>query len=327
MSMFVWKQFEKEILLSPKDDSVDPKNKSIINYLHRLVFVDGKQRFISQIDRDFQEPYQCAVKYCGGTWEDYNNGIEIKIPFCNMNCVYCDYISIKREKSSFAFIGLKNIIRELCRKSRRGVLKVSGGEPFLIPDFVVEICNQVNLESFKLERNKQYYIIFETNLLAKEYELTVKKIDRITPYCIVGSFKGFNSSNFSQNTGISKKITSEEYFDVQFKNGAKILEKMLTSGLGEIFFTVPELLWNISNDEAYEILSSFIDKLSSEIHRLAPLRVTILNIRDNGNIPSGNERFESGRTKKMYFTLIKERYGDSLAWLPQHQICLKGKKT
>lgn len=138
------------------------------------------------------------------------------------------------------------------------------------------------------------------------------------PFGICGCFKGFDKETFEFNTNAPKNL-----FDKQFINAQTILKNLYNNG--ELFFYVPEILENINKQEMERKIIYFYKRLVSKVHKLAPLRVTVLKIKEYevNKEKIDFERLESGLTRKLWLKLLKKKYPIDLIWLPQYQIIFK----
>ena len=66
---------------------------------------------------------------------------------CNFECDYCFHSLEERRFSSIKPVDIKKIINTLRKTNKKYLITLSGGEPFLIPNFI-ELCKALE----KLEK-------------------------------------------------------------------------------------------------------------------------------------------------------------------------------
>ncbi|MHA1756194.1 MAG: radical SAM protein [Promethearchaeota archaeon] len=315
----IWLQQEKKVLLANFTDTLMVKDSegkySVINdFWRKKTYVKDDDKLLPMHEREFPEPYQVAQYYCGGTWNDFNSPFTIQIGFCNIRCFWCYVPENLKSGKNGKYFTAEEIVKTWISTEKKGILRLSGGEPFLAPNFIVEIGNEIE----KL-KDPNRYLWIDTNLLGFSYEEVVKKLsDLEIPFGITGCFKGFDEETFISNTNANIAL-----FKKQFENAKKILDNL--GGKGELFFYVPEILQKMNEKEIKIKILNFSELLSSTIHKNAPLRVTILSIKEYevNKTQMNFDRLETGLTKKIWFEILKDKYPIELIWLPQYQINLK----
>jgi uncharacterized Fe-S cluster-containing radical SAM superfamily protein len=314
----LWNSEEKKVFLANFSDSkmqLDSKNKysKIDDFWRIKTYVKDEDKLNTQFEREFPEPYQVAQYYCGGTWNDYNSPFVIQIGLCNLNCEWCFVDKSLRNMEKGAYFSAHEIIEIWYKNTNCGVLRITGGEPFLAPDFLIEIGKEI-----KTNFQKHRYLWIDTNLLGFDYQRVVNELSHLDiPFGICGCFKGFDEKNFQENTKGDPKL-----FNTQFENAKKILSSLKNKG--QLFFYIPEFTSLISENEMKPIINHFFNQLRQKIHQNAPLRITVLKIKKyevNKNFFL-NKEYQLGLTRKIWFELIKSNYPIDLIWLPQYQINL-----
>jgi len=315
----VWLDEEKKVFLANFSGSSmikDSDNKySIINdYWRKKTYVKDDEKLLPMYQQEFLEPYRVAQSYCGGTWNDYNTPFAIQVGTCNLNCFWCFVSDELRDGKIGDYFTVKEVLDMWRNNEEKGVLRITGGEPFLAPEFLIEIGKEI-----KKLKEKQRYLWIDTNLLGKKYDLVAKTLsDLEIPFGICGCFKGFDKETFRFNTNAPKDL-----FNKQFNNARTILNNLYNNG--ELFFYVPEILENINEKEIEKKIINFYEQLTSKVHELAPLRVTVLKIKsyEANKEKLDFKRLESGLTRKLWFKFLKTKYPINKIWLPQYQINLK----
>jgi uncharacterized Fe-S cluster-containing radical SAM superfamily protein len=328
----IWNEQERKVLLADFTDSVmqkdnDGKNSFLKDSWRIKTYVKDDQKLLPTHLRDFPEPYQVAQYHCGGTWNDYNQTFIIQVAECNLRCFYCFVPEELREGTHGKYCTAEEIMEIFLNQHISNVLRVSGGEPFLAPEFLMDLAKKIHREYQKMD-HRNMFLWIDTNLLGHDYDKVINELNlyRI-PYGICGCFKGFDAKEFCINTGCNNL----SLYNKQFQN-AKILVDSV--GLhGEIFFYIPELVFLIKDtmDQLLltNMISLFMKRLQTEVHLYAPLRTTVLTIKNyevNKNRMPQN-RIETGVTRKIWFDLLQKYYLMDLLWLPQYQIPLKLQKN
>lgn len=315
----IWLGEEKKVFLANFSGSSMIKDSnniySLINdYWRKKTYVKDDEKLLPMYQQEFLEPYRVAQSYCGGTWNDYNTPFAIQVGACNLNCFWCFVSDELRQGKIGHYFTVKEVLDMWRSNEKKGVLRITGGEPFLAPEFLIEIGKEI-----KNLKEKQRYLWIDTNLLGKKYDLVAKTIsDLEIPFGICGCFKGFDKETFRFNTNAPKDL-----FDKQFNNAHTILNNLYNNG--ELFFYVPEILENINEKEIEKKIINFYEQITSKVHELAPLRVTVLKIKsyEANKDKLDFKRLESGLTRNLWLKFLKTKYPMDLIWLPQYQIKLK----
>ena len=315
----LWLSNEKKVFLSSFTKSemakeADEKYTFVNDFWRKKTYIKEEEMLLPCHKWEFPEPYQVAQNYCGGTWNDYNAPFAIQVGLCNLDCRWC-YVDERLKKCEIGeYFTAKEIIDLWKSVENKGVLRISGGEPFLAPEFLIEIGKEL-----KLLDNKARYLWIDTNLLGKDYEKVITKLSEYKiPFGICGCFKGFDGNNFEFNTRRNGKLLQK-----QFKYAKEILANL--EGKGELFFYIPEFIEIIGEDLIRDKITNFIEKVRNEIHELAPLRITVLIIHEYyANVEKMIvNRLEPKFTKSIWFSILQEVYPINLIWLPQYQINIK----
>lgn len=315
----LWLKDKKKVFLSSFTNSemkkeADDRYTYVKDFWRKKTYVKDEDMLLPGYKREFPEPYQVAQFSCGGTWNDYNAPLAIQVGLCNLDCRWC-FVDDKLKKCEIgAYFSAKDIINLWKNVEDRGILRVTGGEAFLAPEFLIEIGKEL-----KQLNSKSRFLWIDTNLLGRDYDIVVKKLTEFNiPYGICGCFKGFDEETFEFNTQREGNLLQK-----QFENTKKILNSL--GDKGELFFYVPEIIEVLSETIIREKIKKFIVKIQNEIHKVAPLRISVLEIHEYyANMEKMiKDRLESGLTKSIWFSILKEIYPGNLLWLPQYQINIK----
>ena len=315
----LWLSKEKKVFLSSFESSkmekeADEKYTYVKDFWRKKTYAKEEDMLFPSYKREFPEPYQVAQSYCGGTWNDYNSPFTIQVGLCNLDCRWCYVDEQLKRCETGQYFSAKEIINLWKDMESKGIFRVSGGEPFLAPEFLIEIGKE-----FKKINSKRRYLWIDTNLLGRDYEVVVKNLSTFDiPFGICGCFKGFDKKNFEFNAQREGKL-----LNIQFENAKAILDNL--GEKGELFFYIPEII-EPTNDEVIRVkIIKFIEEVKQKIHELAPLRFTILDIHEYyANVEKMIEtRLEQGKTKSIWLLILKEIYPIELFWLPQYQVDIK----
>ncbi len=333
----IWLENERRVLLTRFLDSdmvKDSKRTDIGEFWRRKTYVKEYDLLKPQLEREFPEPYQVATMYCDGTWNDYNAPFIVQIPQCNLDCVWC-YVpkhmrqahKVKNAAEIGEYFTPEEIIAMWCANADAGILRISGGEPFLAPEFLIEL-GHVFKEAFEPANYWRRFLWLDTNLLGRSYEKVIGTLSRLMiPFGVCGCFKGFDRYQFQMNMGYDLDPLlrqGDSPFNRQLRNARTILDS-ITTVRGELFFYIPEVIQHMREDQIRDLIRFFIGRLVTEVHKFAPLRTTVLYIKEyesnKGTMPG---RVPSGTTKRLWNEFLLANYPKELLWLPQYQIPMQG---
>lgn len=326
----LWNKEDRKVLLADFTDSIMNQDADGINSFLKdswriKTYVKDEQKLLPTHLRDFPEPYQVAQYHCGGTWNEYNSTFVIQVSECNLRCFYCFVPEELREGTHGKYCSAKEIMEVFLKQTHSNILRVSGGEPFLAPEFLIDLGKEIHKEHQKINHRKMFLWI-DTNLLGFDYNKVIMELNRFRiPYGICGCFKGLNVVDFTKNTGCKDTFM----YNRQFLNAKTLVD--LIGIHGEVFFYVTEIVKdaNIMDTEYMTtIISEFIKRLQIEVNYYVPLRTTVLTIKNyevnKNRMPT--DRVVSGITRKIWFEILQDKYPKDLLWLPQYQISLNPNK-
>ncbi len=317
----LWLQRKRKVFLANFTDSlmtyeIDDEYTDVKDFWRKKTYVKNEEMLLPYFEREFPEPYQVAQYYCGGTWNDFNAPFTIQVGFCNLDCRWC-YVPKELKRCEVgAYFSAREIIDIWKKNEDKGVLRISGGEAFLAPEFLIEVGKEL-----KDLNEKGRYLWIDTNLLGNKYIEVTKCLSELNiPFGICGCFKGFDETTFEFNTQRNGNL-----YNLQFENANKILNNI--GKYGELFFYVPEIIEIISEKRIKKKILNFLELLRSKIHQLAPLRTTVLIIHEyDANIELMKmDRLKPGYTRELWLEILKELFTTKQIWLPQYQINIKGK--
>ena len=283
-------------------------------------------------------------------WGNYNRLVSLHISRCPINCWHC-YIE-ECIKSDCNFCTLK----EFCDQNRKvkmnikedwfsakkivdgfveqrnldeekrlfsNILRITGGEPFLAPELLLEILDE--LKSRQL--HKEVFLWTETNLIplvvqdndkALVSDEILNKLAAYDNFCVHPCFHGLNKKNFGEIAG--KMIGNFNLLLNAFK-------RLLDAGI-DIY---PTFGSNISSPEEVEY---FYNKIS-EIDELLPLRFCLIEYDldynpvkwRRKNIPNFAKKHEKIYDRfqviERWDELLKKNTGYKYGDIPRHLVPIK----
>lgn len=271
----------------------------------------------------FPQPYQLASHLLGGDWNLYNRCCVIQIAKCNLDCWYC-YVD-KQLRQGYTHRGdgteighwfSPEEIHQMFKVSGTKVWRISGGEPTLAPEFLIDMINLLWLEDSLLW--------IDTNLVgdSRFYDL----IKNVHPEFqenvgMCGCFKGFTEGDAATATRVGGGI-----LQAQFDQARRMVEDTHLNA----FFYVPGIVVEGTNEKH---IRQFFERMVEEVDPMAPLRTYILEIKNYSSTEVGEwKRWKAEFPVQMdnvgYFqrpidiwqSLLREYYTPEQIWLPNHQI-------
>jgi organic radical activating enzyme len=329
----IWLDRERQVLLARYPDTrmvKDNRPEDIKDFWRFKVYVKEDHLLKSSLTRSYAEPYQVATRYCGGHWNDYNAPFIVQIPECNLDCVWCYVPKEMRCASQLVdasavgkYFTVDEIIEMWKANTKTGILRISGGEPFLAPQFLVQLGKAFRDEFEKTNYHRRYLWI-DTNLLGRNYHIVVSTLSRMNiPFGVCGCFKGFDRFHVKMN--MKSDIPNVlDFFEMQLNNARAILDAM--SDRGELFFYIPEVTQYMDRDAVRKSIRYFVGRLVTVVHRCAPLRMTVLQMKQYESNRPWQPQFPTGVTKELWNEFLVENYPKRWLWLPQFQIPMRSEK-
>ncbi len=187
-----------------------------------------------------------------------------QIAVCNLRCWYCyvDRQLINANPEFSAFLNVEEMLDlYLSEAGRPPVIDLSGGQPDLVPEWIIWFADMVH--DRKLE--KEVYLWSDDNLstdflwrfLSKE---EINRLASYKNYGRVGCFKGFDEYSFSFNTNAPPEL---------FKSQFSLMRRLVESGFDVYGYVT------LTSDQERDLnlrIRDFIDRLQSEVHPVFPLR-------------------------------------------------------
>ena len=232
--------------------------------------------------------------------DNYNTNAMIQVGECGLNCWHCyvrweeafqesNLISLSAQQVFDKFIEEHNNSLKYYNKDSNkviNVLRISGGEPFLLPGFIIEI-----LELIKEYNDKNIYVWTETNLtpfIQKDEEIWINSVyddafGRLVElkdyFCLHPCIHGISDNLLKEVCfGITDKILN----DAKDKPNGSFIKSLLDALrilVKSGFNVYPTLGCNVNSVTALE--SFFIELV--EIHPNLPLRFALIEYKFHYN--------------------------------------------
>lgn len=253
-------------MLSESEQAVDlsmPPNCGGYGRIHHFLRKSGTDWI------DDPLPIDPACKALGLTYVDILETQVFQLAVCNLRCWYCfvpDKLKCAQTNVSRWFTAEEMVRVFLEEKNHVRVIDLSGGNPELIPEWIVQTMKALEKKGL----SDQIYL-WSDDTLTTDYTfrfLTKDDLNYLKGYPNYGKvccFKGFNSASFSFNSGLP-----EEMFYEQFEHFKRYLELGL-----DLYGYVTVTAENYDGIE--EEIAIFMDRLQA-IHSLLPLRIVPLRI-------------------------------------------------
>jgi uncharacterized Fe-S cluster-containing radical SAM superfamily protein len=302
--------------------------------------------------KDTLMDYPTVVQYKLGKvgvspWENYNRLISLHISRCPLNCWHCyvdeclksrcNICTVKKycdrtRKTKMAvkegwlsaktivdgFLEQRNLDRE--KELYSNILRVTGGEPFLAPQLLLEILGEFRSRQL----DKEVFLWTETNLvpfIVRDTDKTIvsdellNELATYNNFCVHPCFHGLSESNFEEITG--QNIDGFDFL-------VTALERLLNAGID----VYPTFGSNMSTPEDVEYFYSKIAK----INELLPLRFCLIEydldykpVRwRRANIPDFAKKHETVYDRfqviEKWDELIKKGTGYNYGDIPRHLV-------
>jgi uncharacterized Fe-S cluster-containing radical SAM superfamily protein len=332
METKLWNDRDSRVLLARLDES-SMKNEARSNitvvedYYRAKTYVKPGDMLLPLNGMPFTDPFMIAQSRVGGTWNDHNAPFSIQVAGCNASCPFC---FVPRELRSFdesfsRWFSAREIVAIHDRKEpARKTIRISGGEPFLAPEFISAMADE-------LKNRPDMFLWVDTNLLGNRYDdVVISLVHHVNDrFGICGCFKGFDAATFSTHSGLGPSR-----YDDQWNNAKALYRAMKSAGVQHnLFFYVPEIAFFKPGCaiRMEPVLESFASRLQATIHENAPLRVTILSLKEYDanrgwkeslarKLGDGHVMIEPGMTRNAWRKILDDRFPVESRWLPQYQV-------
>lgn len=214
-------------------------------------------------------PIDPAARFLGEEPQEVMRAQVFQNAICNWRCWYCfvdfSLLAGRPERSEFVSAG-ELVDLYLMEPERPAILDLSGGQPDLVPEWVLWTVDELRARSLE----SLVYLWSDDNL-SNDYlwrflsRQELRRLAGYPNYGRVGCFKGFDEESFCFNTGAEPALFYEQF---------SLMRRLVDDGFdvyGYITLTSPS-----SNGLAGK-MSDLLDHLQS-IHPLFPLRTVPLRV-------------------------------------------------
>jgi uncharacterized Fe-S cluster-containing radical SAM superfamily protein len=319
----VYDHIEKKVLLAKftasdgmKADNEGKATSRLSDYIRTKTYVKTKDMLCPSYPI-FPQPYQLAQDLLGGEWNDYNECAVIQIADCNLDCWYC-YVPKELRSGLPECDGVQlgdwftvDEVYDLFQNTGKKVWRISGGEPTIAPDFVLDLMDKADFDQVLmwLDSNMSTgHTFFEKLALRPTIE------QEFIAMC--GCFKGFTPMDCASITKCGVGL-----LDVQFD----FAHKMVMDTNFNVFWYVPGV---VGEGVTEWYIRMFFERMVEEVDPRAPLRTYILEVKPyTSTEDEGWQKYsptlETGRRPiEVWNELLEEYYEPELLWLPNHQVKL-----
>jgi len=315
----------------------------VIKEKRNLAFDEKGSRFEgfdAYRDSWFDYPMVIRSKIGGLSWEQYNWLIAIHVPACTFSCWHC-YVSDESknaqkmlENGSIAYVAAHEIINAfLCQKEVNekkedekiptNVLRITGGEPFLMPDLLLEILKNLEHRS----KSREIFVWTETNLapflkeegsdrpLVEEW-VDLKELAKFENLAVHPCLHGICPSNYYRITDC------DPYYFNGLLDGLKTL-------IDYGFDVYPTFGSNVSPPH----MVPYIFKRLKEIHENLPQRFALIDY--ELHYPPTKDRitkslepeeiYNKTRVIHIWDDLLRQHFGEGYPCKPRYLVSLGGK--
>jgi len=269
----------------------------------------------------------------GGDWGRYNRIISAQVALCDFYCWYC-YVPdelLRGRKVQYStprevmerFLEIRNNDKKQGLESN--VLRISGGEPFLAPDLILEcleylrdngmerevlVWSETNLSPFLKEQPDQFVL---AEIWLEEQGKSLKDFAFFKNFVLHPCLHGTTSLNFSQTT-----LVREDFFDPLVEAFGLLIDYRI-----DIYPTIS------SNTCPSTHIGDLFLRLK-EIHEKLPLRFALIEY--HFDYPIIDERLSRSRRQGIIYgknamiakwnELLQKNYGVGYAETPRSKVSL-----
>lgn len=170
------------------------------------------------LDTLFDYPTIIAAKM-KNDWSAFNRFLSVNVGGCCFRCWYCfcddaylhgaNCISLKPEKIVDRFVETRR--KDYSLGISTNVLRISGGEPFLVPEFIMKCLERIK----DLKLDKEVFLWCETNLapfvsnsksqksLVEEH-IDLRELSHYDNFALHPCLHGINPENLQESCGVAK---------------------------------------------------------------------------------------------------------------------------
>lgn len=340
----VYNHESREVLLARFTDSqmmadnVGKATSHVEDYWRSKTYVKPIEMLGGEDYPVFPQPYSWAAANFGGSWNDYNQPMVIQVGLCNLDCWYCFVDKNLRSGNAVTTDGVEvgawftaKEVMEMFKSSGKKLLRISGGEPTLAPEFILDMYDLMGEIDHPLwvdtnmSTGDRFFELAEEAADAATFSgsqlLNDRDLGNLIGMC--GCFKGFTDEQVSSQTGHTPGL-----LDKQFKFAGKMADCQLLDS----FWYVPDVHFG---SVTRKVIVDFFYRMQDEVHYLAPLRTYILHVKNytpNADTPLwGNAMHVTADTRErpidVWRNLCRGTYPPQLLWIPNDQLSFEVGRT
>jgi uncharacterized Fe-S cluster-containing radical SAM superfamily protein len=258
-----------------------------------------------------------------GKWEDYNHHAIIQSGVCNFRCWYCyvDYrflsgrIVVKQSAAEVLdqFLSLRDRLE--ARGKQLNVLRISGGEPLLVPDLTLACLEEIRRMSLhttvcvKTETNLSPLITVDGRPLVAHWS-AFEEFSQHQNFLLHPTFHGISGENLNETSAVDP-----DAFEVICEG----LQNLLAYRVD--FY--PSFGANTVPVNSVVPFFRWLRKVNTNL----PLRFAVRHFRFDYNAISmrdkeRNQIFDSAEVIRLWDALLRDEYGVGYAEIPRHLVSL-----
>lgn len=216
-------------------------------------------------------PIDPASRWLGLNFPDLIQAQVFQNAICSWRCWYCfvDFRLLSADSRYSSFLTAEEMLDlYLAEDGRPSIIDLSGGQPDLVPEWVLWFADAVAERGLQ----REIYLWSDDNL-SNDYlwrflgPEEVRRLSSYRNYGRVGCFKGFDSDSFAFNTHAEPTL-----FRQQFTRMKKTVD-LGFDVYGYATFTA------LSDESLARRMSDFLDQLQELVHPIFPLRLVPLEIK------------------------------------------------
>lgn len=308
---------------------VKPEEDRKINIFSNIYF---------QYHKDTLLDYPSIIQHkIGGEWSLYNRLISIHVPCCTFYCWHCYNDKKLFSEDNADFITAEEIIKKFLEQRTKdqdnnintNVLRITGGEPFLLPEFILECLEILRNE----RRSDEVFIWTETNLtpfIAFNNQKSLidlwghlPQLAKYNNLAVHPCLHGLNSDNIAH-------VTFRKEFGLEIDHLLAGLKKLLDNKI-DIY---PTFASNICPPEEVDNLF----KRLYNLNKLLPLRFALIEMKlsykeivERFKTFEGKERkpilYSKFSNLKLWNDLLEKHYKVGYAVIPRHLVDIYREKS
>lgn len=259
-----------------------------------------------------------ACKYLGIPATDVLLAQVFQLGACDFRCWYCfvDFSLLSADPKHSEMISPKQLLEMmLVEKVNPHVIDLSGGQPELVPEYVLWFLQARRY----LGIEKEYFVWADDNLSSDNTwkYLSAEEIAFMVQapgFARVGCLKGFDAESFTFNTRADGSL-----FDHQIELFGRFVE----AGFDQYGYIT---ITNMNTDGLQSKIARLLDEIQSRVHQNFPLRIVPLRIFGfNANENRYNQEAEDNQFPALeaWLTEIQKRFSATELALPITEVDIR----